>query len=136
MSPIIEVDVIMVFLTAVLNMGLGMIWYSPDVFGKKWMKLTGLSKSKMPKDMGYIYALTFFASLVASFTLELFIANIPGSNAWTGLLIGFWAGIGFLAATNLSDYLFSGDSRKNELYLINTGFHIISLTVSGFLLGI
>ena len=136
MSSTIEIDVIMIFIAAVMNMGLGMIWYSPDVFGKKWMKLTGLSKSKMSRDMGYIYALSFFASLLTAFTLDVFILNIPNSNIWTGLMVGFWAGIGFSAATSLSDYLFSGDAKKNELYLINAGFHLVSLMLMGLLLGI
>ncbi len=136
MQSKIEIDVIMIFLMAIINMGLGMIWYSPSVFGKKWMKLIGMTAGKKPKDTGFIYSLTFFASLVTAFTLELFISNIPGSNAWTGLMVGFWAGIGFGAATSISDYLFSGDSKKNELYLINAGFHLVSLMLMGFFLGI
>lgn len=136
MASKIEIDIITIFLAAVLNMGLGMVWYSPKVFGQKWMKLIGLTKSKMPKEMGFIYSMAFFASLVTAFALELFIANIPGSNAWTGLMVGFWAGIGFAAASSLSDYLFAGDPKKNELYLINAGFHTIAFMLMGFLLGI
>ncbi len=135
MQPQIEIDVVMVFLVAIYNMGVRMIWYSPSVFGKKWMKLQGLTEGKKLKDAGLIYSLTFFASLITAFTLELIISNILGSNPWTGLIIGFWAGIGFAAATSLSDYLFSGDLKKNELYLINAGYHILSLMLMGFFLG-
>src|SRR3989344_9410302 len=100
MTSTIEIDVVGIFLAAILNMGLGMVWYSSFMFGKKWMKLSGMTERKKSKDMGLIYSLTFFASLVVAFVLEMFIANVPGSNVVTGIMIGFWAGIGFVAATS------------------------------------
>lgn len=133
MAPFVEIDFITVVLVAILNIGLGMIWYSKGFFGKKWAKLSG---AKKPKDPGYVYSFSIFASLVTAFTLELFISNFPSANAWTGLMTGFWAGIGFFGATSIHGYLFSGDSEKNELFLINSGYHIVSLTIMGFILGI
>ena len=99
----IQVDIGMIFIVAVVNVAIGMLWYSPLMFGKHWAKVVG---DKPPKDMGFIIAVTFVASLVAGFVLEIFISNIPGSNGFTGLIVGFWAGIGLTAAVTLPEYLF------------------------------
>jgi len=133
MAPYVEIDFVLVCIMAVFNMGLGMIWYSPAIFGKRWSKLSGARK---PKDTAYVYSFSVFASLVTAFTLELFISNMPGSNAWTGLMVGFWAGIGFSASTRIHNYLFTGDFEKNELFLINSGYHLVSLMIMGLVLGI
>ncbi len=34
----------------IVAMVLGMIWYGPGVFGKKWMKAVGLTEEQMKKD--------------------------------------------------------------------------------------
>lgn len=132
----IEIDIISVVLASLVYMGIGMLWYSPSVFGKRWMKLTGMKAGDKPKDMGLTYSLMFFATLIASFTLEIFIANVPGANAATGIMAGFWAGIGFVATTSLPDYLFSPNAKHKELYFINTSYHVIAFMVMGLILGI
>lgn len=116
-------------------MGLGLVWYSPSVFGKRWMKAVGLTARSKTKEMGLTYALTFFAALITAFVLEIFIENIPDSGAATGIITGFWAGIGFVAASNLSEYLFNPHKSK-DLYFINSGFHIVAFMVMGLLLGL
>ncbi|OGN08133.1 MAG: hypothetical protein A3J46_06320 [Candidatus Yanofskybacteria bacterium RIFCSPHIGHO2_02_FULL_41_11] len=136
MASTIEIDIVTIFLAAVVNMALGMAWYSSLMFGKKWIKLSGTTERKKARDMGLIYSLTFFASLVTAFALEMFIANITDSNVATGIMIGFWAGVGFVAATSLPEYLFNSNNKAKELYLINVGYHLVALMLMGGLLAI
>lgn len=136
MTPTIEIDVVMIFIAGAVNMGLGILWYSPSIFGKKWMKAVGMTTKAKQKDMEKTYLFAFLSSLLAAFVLEVFIENVPGSGAYTGLMVGFWAGIGFVATTHLVNHLFDPYRNTNELYFINVGYHIVSLMIMGFLLGI
>lgn len=60
---------------AILQMGLGMLWYGPLMFGNFWMKINGAYKYSpeeikvMQKQMLPYYALQFFLSLWMAFAL-------------------------------------------------------------------
>ena len=133
--PTIQLDLGMILIAAAVSMGIGMLWYSPSTFGKRWMKAIGMTAGSKPKDMGFIYSLTFFGCLVSAFALEIFIESMLISSAFTGIMVGFWAGIGFVATSSLSQYLFNPHS-KLEVYFINTGYYVISFMTMGFMLGI
>jgi hypothetical protein len=135
-NPSIELDIGMIVIAAAVNMGIGMLWYSPSVFGKRWMKAIGMSSDHKPKDMGFTYSLMFVASLVTAFALELLIESMLVSSALAGLMVGFWAGIGFVATSGLSQYLFDPHKKSLELYFINNGYYTFSFMVMGFMLGI
>lgn len=135
MIQIIQIDAGMVIIASVVNMGLGMFWYSPSVFGKQWMKAVGLTTRLKHRDMSFAYAMSFFASLLTAFTLELFLVNLPGSTAITGVMVGFWAGIGFVATYGLSQYLFNPQAKSKEAHFINIGYYVVSFMIMGLLLG-
>lgn len=135
MDSKIEIDLVMIIIVATVNMGVGMFWYSPKVFGHRWMKLVGLTKHDKPPNMGLVYGLAFISSIILAFVLEIFISNFNNTNWVTGMAVGLWAGVGFVATTHFADHLFTSN-RKNELFLINVGYHLVSLALMGLLLGI
>lgn len=53
-----------VFLTALIPLVVGFIWYSPKVFGTAWMKSTGLSEEQLKSgNMIKILSLTYLLSV-------------------------------------------------------------------------
>lgn len=133
----IAIDPVMILLAAVANMVLGMLWYSPAMFGKQWMRLVGMKKQQAKhQDIGFVYSLTFGAALLMAFVLAVFIENITGATAYTGAIVGFWAALGFVATTSLPEFLFHPHSKPKELYFINTGYHFVSLIIMGVILAI
>ena len=86
--------------------------------------------------MGFLYSLVFVGSLLMAFLLEMVLGIIPESNGVTGLLLGFWAGIGLVVPTHLATYLFDPHHKSIGVYFINVGYYVVSLTMMGFLLSL
>jgi len=112
---------------------LGGLWYSPLLFAKRWMKETGITEeSTKNNNMVKIFSLAFLLSLIASFFLAMFI----GANAGAGFgaMAGFMAGLGWVFTFMGIIYLF--ESRTLALFLINSGYSIVSLTIMGLIIGV
>ena len=76
----------------------------------------------------------FVSAVMMAYVLALFIGFVQAKTVLSGAGIGLWAWVGFVAAPKLSNYLFSGWSR--DLYLINNGYHLVSLLVMGAMLAV
>ena len=65
----VEINGVAVLAAAAINMIVGAIWYSPYVFGKQWMKLTGVTPQSMKEsgNKGMLAALV--RSLLTAFVL-------------------------------------------------------------------
>jgi hypothetical protein len=58
------------FLTALIPLVIGMIWYNKNVFGTAWMNATGMTEEKAKgANMLLIFIMTYVFSLFASFVL-------------------------------------------------------------------
>jgi hypothetical protein len=111
---------------------IGGVWYSPLLFGNTWMKETGLTDSELRKrNLGLVFGLSFILSLVIAFNLAAFLQG-PPDLAW-GLAAGALAGIGWVAAGLGVTYLF--EARSMKLYLVNAGYHAVTFTIMGGILG-
>src|SRR3989337_3239270 len=62
--PEVSVNYLAVVVAAVASMIIGAIWYSPRVFGKMWMRLTGNTMGQTAgQSAGRGYLVTFIGSL-------------------------------------------------------------------------
>ena len=58
------------FIVALVPLIVGSIWYNPKVFGKMWMRTSGVSEDKLSSGkMAVIYGLTYLFSLFIASTL-------------------------------------------------------------------
>ncbi len=122
-----------VIVAAIVNMVIGFIWYSPGVFGKTWMSLTGKRMEDMRSRAGTTYAGAFVTALITAWILARFISLTGAQTMTRGAVIGFWAWLGFIATTTLGDVLFGG--RPIKLYYLTNGYYLVSLIIMGALLG-
>ena len=112
---------------------LGGLWYSPLLFGKRWMKETGITEeSTKNTSMVRIFSLAFILSLLASFFLAMFIGADAGAGF--GTLAGSMAGVGWVFTFMGIIYLF--ESRTLAHFLINSVYSIVSLTLMGLIIGL
>lgn len=119
---------------ALINMVLGSLWYSPLLFAKPWMSLTGKKSMGDKKDMPKTYGVLIVSSLVMSYVLMHFV-QASNTNSWLwGAKVGFWLWLGFTAATTISDYLFA--KRPLKLYAINAGYYLVVAVLVGALFGV
>lgn len=126
------VNYLAVLVAALMAFIIGGLWYSL-LFEKSWMKENNFDKEALKKgNMGKIFGGAFIFSLIISFVLALFLG--PERNAMVGASAGFMAGLFWVATAMGITYLFERKSLK--LFLINAGYHVITYTVMGFILGI
>lgn len=127
-----------VLVAALVQMGLGALWYSPMLFAKPWMALVGKTpesiKQTPSQKMAGMYIATCACALIMAYILAHFVVYTQSKTITDGLQTGWYAWLGFVATTSLVNTLFSGRSWK--LYLIDAGYHLISLLAAGAILAI
>ena len=118
-----DVNLLGVLLAAIATTIIGMVWYSPKVFGKIWMKLANVKK---PESDSKSMLLAFFSTLLSAFVLSLLIAYL-GFGVAEALILAFLLWLGFIATTTLGNFLWEGKPIK--LYLLNNGYSLLNLLV-------
>lgn len=65
-----EANFYIIFISAIIPLIIGSIWYSPKVFGNQWMKAAEISEERAASgNMIMIFGLTYIFSLLISFVL-------------------------------------------------------------------
>ena len=114
-----------VLVAGVVSMVLGIVWYSPFVFGKLWMKLAGQSEEECKKTASPAFALMFVWSLLMAFVLSQMV-QYSGAITWLeGIEIAFWIWLGFVAPVMGASALFEG--KPFTLYLIKVGYQLVNI---------
>lgn len=130
---ILEVNWIAIFVAAVINVIIGVAWYSPTILGKQWKQLVEQSSRKKVADYSsgkmLINALT---ALVLSIVVSILTKTIGATTIKEGVIVGLVLWVGFVATTALSDYMAS--NRPIKLYLINSGYYLVSIVVMSAIL--
>ena len=136
--PNISVNYFAVLAATVASMIIGALWYSPVLFGNVWMRLSGKNKKDIDKSkqkgIGKSYLIAFFGSFVMVYVLAHFIAYVGADDIASGIQLGFWVWMGFIATVALGTVLWDGKPIK--LYLINVFYQLVSLVVSGVILAV
>lgn len=123
-----SVNLLAILGATALSMIIGFIWYSPMIFGKTWMRLSGITEDQMKvskKLMFPMYGLSFLSSLILSFVLALFINLGNDTTILQGLTLSFWIWLGFIVTTHIYGVIFAGKPIK--LYLIDIFYQLLSL---------
>ena len=124
-----------IIVAAVINMVLGFLWYGP-LFGKAWQKLIGLTDSRLEemkkKGMTQTYVFTMVGAVAMAFVLNQIVTSTGTMDLMSGVMLGFWAWLGFVAPVQLSQVLY--EQKSWNLYFINTGYYLVALVLMGGLL--
>lgn len=127
-----SLNLLAILVAALISFVIGGLWYSPILFGKAWMEENGLTEQDTQGNMGLIFGTTFVLSLIIAFNLAAFLG--PDASFVWGLTAGALAGIGWVAAAIGILYLFERKSMR--LFLINAGYHAVTFTIMGGILGL
>ena len=127
-----SINYLAVVVAALISFLIGGLWYSPVLFGKAWMQELGFTDDDTKGNMGMIFGTTFVLSLIIAFNLAAFLG--PEADFAWGLTAGALAGIGWVATALGILYLF--ERRSMRLFLINAGYHAVTFTLMGGLLGL
>ena len=122
-----------VAISAVLYMGLSMIWYMPKLFGNMWMEDEGLTEEELRENESpVIYVVTFALALISNISIALILSNV-GGGVFSGWVVGLILGIGITAMAIGPHYMFA---KKNRLAIIQMAHAAFLITVSGIIIGV
>jgi hypothetical protein len=127
-----------VVVSAVVYWVLGGLWYSPILFGGKFIEIMRWSPEQLARiqaeGAGLQLALAFVGSLVAAYVLAHIVRYTSAESATDGAKTGLWLWLGFIVTTNLNTVFF--EFRPLSLYLINIGYHLVAFLAMGALLAV
>lgn len=128
-----QINYLAILIAIVINQAVGALWYSPVLFGNKWMKLVGLKREEIKqKDAlkGFVFALVF---AVINYFIIAIIVTAVGNTIVGGLVTGFLLSLitAFQLGTN-----FAYEGRSIKLFLINAFYPIVCYTIGGGIIGI
>jgi len=125
-----SINMLVVFAATVVANVLGGLWYSPVMFGKPWRKANAMSEPSGNASAG-TFVSSFILHLIAASMLAALLG--PSAGGIEGLQLGGLIGVAFvftaMGATNLFEH------RPLYLIAINSGYHIVSLSLVGYIIG-
>ena len=119
-----------VLVATLLTFALGGLWYGP-LFGQRWRRLMQLDDETLASHVPRTFGVAFLMALVAATNLAAFLG--PNATVGFGAAAGAAAGIGWVATSLGTTYAFG--RRPLALALIDGGYHGLSFTLMGALLG-
>ncbi|KKR06115.1 MAG: hypothetical protein UT34_C0001G0155 [candidate division WS6 bacterium GW2011_GWF2_39_15] len=122
-----EFNLLAVLLSGVGSMLLGFLWYGP-LFSKIWMKESHLSEDDVKGGPGTGYLLTFIAALFMAAITSLLISRLAVTEVMDGLVIGLLIGLGYIATSFASNYIFGQKTLK--LYFIDAGYQVVNVLLA------
>ncbi len=117
---------------------LGGLWYSPLLFGNKFLQFINWSPEKVT-EMGNQshakeFAIAFLTSLVLVYILAHFVQYAKATTAMAGIQTAFWLWLGFIVTTQAATVIF--EQRPLGLYLINIGYQLVGCSLAGLILAV
>lgn len=131
----IQVNFLAVLVAAILDMVIGMFWYSPFGFGKLWMKMIGKTEEQL-KEEGNSAGVAYMASTLAAVVMAFVLAHVVKISGVTDYMMalqtGFWMWLGFVVAGVLPTYIY--EDRKKGLFALYVSYKLVSILAMAVLL--
>ncbi len=132
----IEVNLLGVLIAALASTLLGIIWYSPALFGKHWMKWSemeiDLLDAERERTMTQAYTLNFFTQVVIAYVFaELF--KLIHITTFTGALsIVLFVWIGFVLTTSLGSIIW--EEKSTRLFILHNIYNVLSFLLMAIII--
>ncbi len=123
-----EINLFAVLVGAIVSIGIGMLWYSPILFGNVWLRLIGKSADEI-EGAGPAMGLAALAAVISSLVLAMMVQAVGAATLLEGLVVGIvvWVGIGATATLVVTVY----EGPPLSVWLLNAGYQLIVYAVQG-----
>ena len=117
------VNYLAVVVAAVVALVIGFIWYSPRVFGNRWMAYLGTTQAQLgnPGPTGMLVGVV--ASLINAWALAVLALNLGGKSVTDGVLLGVLAWLGFMATITAAQISF--EKKSWGLWVMNNAHNLL-----------
>ncbi len=123
-----DVNEIAIFVTTLLSIAIGSIWYSPLVFGKYWMQSAGISDGDIEEEGKHIVRSVIFAC-IANFFVFLSLAKFIVFAEQAGVSYITLGGYLGLFCVGLLSYTVIWERRSRVYFAIHTSYAVLLLLV-------
>ncbi|HUD03966.1 MAG TPA: DUF1761 domain-containing protein [Candidatus Paceibacterota bacterium] len=126
-----------VLVAAVAAFVVGYVWYSPAVFGKQWVKASGMTDESMKgkkEGMAKKLLLSFICTVVTAYIAAVLYHSLYITSGTQLLALVFAVWLGFTAATKSGNIIFARESLT--VYLINIGHDLVALITMFFVISL
>lgn len=132
-----DINIWSVIVATVAAFLIGAIWYSPVLFGKEWMELSGqndkdISGGKTKKVIGY-YVIQLITTFVTFVILGFAMSFAGVDTSSDGAIIGILAWLGLILPVHVSSLIW--ERRAPKLVLINTVGMLLNIVVGSAIIG-
>jgi hypothetical protein len=132
MMSLSDINLVAVLATTVVQMFLGMTWYSPKVFGTAWMKLTGIAEDHSAKAMQKSLTIGTIGTFVGVCSISLLLSYLQPDSLKYALKFGALLWLAVTVGESLN--AIAWEKRPVGLIKINAGYQLVSILVSVALL--
>jgi hypothetical protein len=121
-----NVNIWAVIIATIINIVLGMIWYSPKVLGTLWAKEHGFDLEQLkPGLLHYLGGIV--VAFVLAFVLDMMIHAFGISGIGKGIAFGFFIWLGFIATTHFSGVIWA--KKPFIVYFIDAGYMLVNMII-------
>jgi hypothetical protein len=131
-TPFMDVNFWTVLIAAITYMVIGGLWYSPFLFGKRWLS-EAKARHYQIQNQAKSLAISFLSAVLLGYILGYFIAATHSHTPFYGAYIAFWSWLGFVFTTKILDVLYTGISWT--FFAIEAGYLLVAYLVMGAILG-
>jgi uncharacterized membrane protein (DUF485 family) len=117
---------------------LGGLWYSPLLFGNKFIQYSGWSPEQLQEMERQSHmkelAIAFVMSLILAYILAHFVQYTKATSVAGGIQTAFWLWLGFIVTTHVPTVIF--ERRSFGLFLINVSYQFVGCALAGVILAV
>lgn len=122
-----------IIFTVFLQQILGALWYSPYLFGNKWLTLIGKDIETLKASGATPYIVSIVAYLIICIVFIFILHSTNTKKAVPGAKLGFLLWLGFIFPCMAINYTFQG--QPVDLLLIDSGHFLFGTLIAGGVLG-
>ena len=117
------VNYLAVVVAAIVALVIGFVWYSPRVFGNRWMAYLGTTQAQLGNPGPTGMAVGVIASLINAWVIALLALNLGGKTLTDGVLLGILVWLGFMATITAAQISF--EKKPWGLWILNNAHNVI-----------
>jgi hypothetical protein len=127
---------IFLIIATIARFVVGMLWYSPVLFGKPWLKAHGKGADFKPKGAGKELTVAFVFGLISTIVLALFVVNPIANNVLIGIVVALLMWVGFVLPAHVYKHIFAMPEKKPSLtiFFIDATQELAALIVAAIIL--
>lgn len=124
-------NVLPIIAAVIADMAVGMLWYSPFLFGTYWQKETGMKDMDMKQGQKAM-AFALLPSLGMALVLNVMLEALKVTTVDGAIETAFVLWLGFIATTNAAKVIY--ERGKFSIYALQVSYNLVALMLMAIII--